>query len=144
MNAPWVPHAHFYPSSSRQLAYKNLVARQWKTNMYMYVMCACLCVLFLCSVYVYSYTMAYTHPRMQAICQQVMTRQPKLESAQSLAAEVLQIPSNQEERQKIEERLTSLFNDWDKICQQVSLYGRRGFCNKLKVCPCYSNSIASY
>ena len=55
----------------------------------------------------------------QAICQQVATRQPKMDSIQSLAAEVLKLPSAQAEKQTVKKQLTELYNDWDDICQQV-------------------------
>ena len=55
----------------------------------------------------------------QAICQQVATRQAKMDTVQTLAAEVLKLPSAQAEKQDIKKQLTELYNDWDDICQQV-------------------------
>ena len=63
---------------------------------------------------------------MQAICHQVVARQPKIEFLQSLSAEVLSIPSSGVERAgqgrtDVENSLTNLYCDWDEICQQVSV-----------------------
>jgi hypothetical protein len=55
------------------------------------------------------------------MCQQVAiaTYQPKRDTVQSLAAEILKPPSAQAEKQSIKRQLTELYNDWDDICQQV-------------------------
>ena len=42
-----------------------------------------------------------------------------METVQTLASEVLKLPSAQAEKQEIKKQLTELFNDWDDICQQV-------------------------
>ena len=42
-----------------------------------------------------------------------------METVQTLASEVLKLPSAQAGKQEIKKQLTELFNDWDDICQQV-------------------------
>ena len=54
----------------------------------------------------------------------MVTRQPKLESLQSLAAEVLLLPCDGTEREGVEKKLATLYSDWDEICTQVCLRGR--------------------
>ena len=49
----------------------------------------------------------------------MVTRQPKLESLQSLAAEVLLLPCDGMEREGVEKKLAALYSDWDEICTQV-------------------------
>ena len=43
-----------------------------------------------------------------------------METVQTLASEVLKLPSCQADKQTIKKQLTELYNDWDDICQQVS------------------------
>ena len=56
----------------------------------------------------------------QAICQQLVTRQEKMEMIQSLAADVVLLPSDGAEKKELEKELQSLFTEWDSICQQVT------------------------
>ena len=74
--------------------------------------------------------MFHDFPLMQAVCHQVVTRQPKLESLQSLAAEVQRLSAVEEERRGVDKKLSSLYCDWDEICQQV--------CVCVCVCVCAS------
>lgn len=55
---------------------------------------------------------------MQAICQQVVARQPKMEILHTLASELLQIPTNPSDKRLLENRLASICSDWDELCQQ--------------------------
>ena len=45
-----------------------------------------------------------------------------MDTVQSLAVELLKLPSAQAEKQDIKKLLTELYNDWDDICQQVYMY----------------------
>ena len=58
-------------------------------------------------------------PPPKAICQQVVTRQARLEALQSLAADVMLLPSSATEREEVEKKLSALYRDWDEICTQV-------------------------
>lgn len=55
---------------------------------------------------------------LQAICQQVVTRQPKMELLHNLASDLLQVPVAPSEKQKLENKISSLYTDWDELCQQ--------------------------
>ncbi len=55
----------------------------------------------------------------QAIFQQIVTRQPKLISVQSLAEKLVTLPSNQGEKQLIESQLSDVCTMWDTLCKQV-------------------------
>ena len=55
---------------------------------------------------------------LQAICQQVVTRQPKMELLHNLTSDLMQIPVAPSEKQKLENKISSLCTDWDELCQQ--------------------------
>ena len=54
----------------------------------------------------------------QAICQQVVTRQPKMQILHSLAAELLLIPATPSDKKQLETTVSELCSDWDNLCRQ--------------------------
>ena len=61
-------------------------------------------------------------PLPQAIMQQLLAKQPAMESYQSLVSEVLLLPGDTSEKKKIEKVVLALYADWDAICHQVYFY----------------------
>ena len=55
----------------------------------------------------------------QASYPQVVARQPKMESLQALATDVLVLPGTEDERREVERKLSTLYCNWDDICLQV-------------------------
>ncbi|CAI8007197.1 Dystrophin, partial [Geodia barretti] len=56
--------------------------------------------------------------KFQAITQQLLAKQPHMESYQSLVSEVLLLPGDTSEKKKIEKEVLALYADWDSICHQ--------------------------
>ena len=53
--------------------------------------------------------------------QQLLAKQPHMESYQSLVSEVLLLPGDTGEKKKIEKEVLALYADWDSICHQVGV-----------------------
>lgn len=54
----------------------------------------------------------------QAICQQVVARQPKMQTLHMLVAELILIPAKSSEKQRLEQMTSELCTDWDELCHQ--------------------------
>lgn len=48
----------------------------------------------------------------------MVARQPKMEALHTIASELLQVPASPTEKQQLENRIASLYTDWDELCQQ--------------------------
>ena len=71
------------------------------------------------NMHTHTFTRTHTHTHAQAIFQQIVTRQPKLISVQSLSEKLILLPSDQSDKQLVDKQVSDLCTQWDDLCKQV-------------------------